>query len=129
MRKGSGSVDEALPRGAESKAAHATWVATQKERHGRFAATCLLYHALQEVAAEALEESVWGRADGITKHGISRGQIQRMQSDLSKRAGMAAAMAAAVGDSWWMVHQLLVELAAQAAAGARTDLAPLMKMP
>ncbi|GFR45398.1 hypothetical protein Agub_g6681, partial [Astrephomene gubernaculifera] len=61
-------------------------------RHNRFASACLLHDVMCEGDLRDLEQS-WGAAGGLTKNGISRGQLQKLQADLSQWAGMAAVMA------------------------------------
>lgn len=56
---------------------------------------------------------------------MTRGQLQKMQADLARAAGMGAALAAAAG--WWGLDALLGQLAQRAAAGARPELHPLMQ--
>lgn len=58
--------------------------------------------------------------------GISRGQLQKMQGDLSKWAGMASSLCAAAG--WWQLEAAMGTLAQQAAAGVRPELLPLMQV-
>lgn len=58
--------------------------------------------------------------------GIDTGELQRLQSSLAKWAAMAAMMCASAG--WWQLESLLTSLGAQAAAGARPELLPLMKV-
>ncbi len=56
---------------------------------------------------------------------MTRGQLQRMQADLARAAGMGSVVAAAAG--WWGLDALLGQLAQRAAAGARLELHPLMQ--
>ena len=58
--------------------------------------------------------------------GITRGQMQNWQLDLSKTAAMAALLAG--NASWWMLESLLSPLSAQAAAGVKPQLLPLMQV-
>ena len=58
--------------------------------------------------------------------GISRGQMQHWQVELSKTAAMAALLAGNAG--WWQLQALLSALSAQAAAGAKPCLLPLMQV-
>ncbi|KXZ49542.1 hypothetical protein GPECTOR_20g396 [Gonium pectorale] len=95
-------------------------------RHCRFASACLLHAVLCEGDLHELE-AVWGQPGGLTKQGISRGQLQKLQGDLSKWAGMAAVMAGSCG--WWALQALLDGLSQQAAAGTRPELLPLMVLP
>ena len=59
--------------------------------------------------------------------GVSRGQLQKLQTDLSKWAAMAALMCASLG--WWQLEALLASLSQQAAAGVRPELLMLMEIP
>ncbi|KAG2489169.1 hypothetical protein HYH03_012395 [Edaphochlamys debaryana] len=95
-------------------------------RHCRFASACLLHEALCEVDLADLEEA-WGQPGHLSKQGVSRGALQKLQADLCKAAGMAAVMAGSCG--WWALQALLEGLSAQAAAGARPELLPLMAVP
>ena len=52
--------------------------------------------------------------------GVSRGQLQKLQTDLSKWAGMAGLMCASLG--WWQLEALLASLSQRAAAGVRPEL-------
>lgn len=58
--------------------------------------------------------------------GISGGQLQKMQGNLSKWAGMASSLCAAAG--WWQLEAAMGTLAQQAAAGVRPELLPLMQV-
>lgn len=58
--------------------------------------------------------------------GISRGQMQHWQVELSKTAAMAALLAGNAG--WWQLQALLSALSAQAAAGVKPCLLPLMQV-
>lgn len=57
---------------------------------------------------------------------MSRGQLQKLQSDLSKWAAMAALICAAAG--WSNIEALLAQLSQQAAAGVRPELLKLMQV-
>ena len=59
--------------------------------------------------------------------GVSRGQLQKLQTDLSKWAAMAGLMCASLG--WWQLEALLASLSQQAAAGVLPELLRLMQMP
>jgi hypothetical protein len=58
--------------------------------------------------------------------GVSKAALQRMQSQLSKTAGMVAQMAGSAG--WWQLEILCGSLSEVAAAGARPELLPLMQV-
>lgn len=58
--------------------------------------------------------------------GITRGQLQAWQLEVSRTAAMAALLASNAG--WWQLETLLAPLAAQAAAGVRPELLPLMQV-
>jgi hypothetical protein len=58
--------------------------------------------------------------------GLSKASLQRMQSQLSKTAGMVAQMAGSAG--WWQLEILCGSLSEMAAAGARPELLPLMQV-
>jgi hypothetical protein len=58
--------------------------------------------------------------------GITRGQMQQWQAEVSKTAAMAALLASNAG--WWQLETLLAPLSAQAAAGVRPELLPLMEV-
>lgn len=62
----------------------------------------------------------------LSPPGITRGTLQRLQGDLSKRAAMGGLLAAEAG--WWGLELLLSGLAAQAAAGVRPELFGLMEV-
>ncbi|GIL55845.1 hypothetical protein Vafri_11347, partial [Volvox africanus] len=98
----------------------------ESARHWRFASACLMHDIMCEGDPHELELA-WGMPGGLTKNGISRGHLQKLQSDLSKWAGMAAVMAGSCG--WWALQALLEGLSQQAAAGARPELLPLMVLP
>ncbi|GIM04240.1 hypothetical protein Vretimale_8780 [Volvox reticuliferus] len=98
----------------------------ESARHWRFASACLMHDIMCEGDPHELELA-WGMPGGLTKNGISRGQLQKLQSDLSKWAGMAAVMASSCG--WWALQALMEGLSQQAAAGARPELLPLMGLP
>ncbi len=55
---------------------------------------------------------------------MTRGQLQKLQTDLSKWAGMAGLMCASLG--WWQLEALLASLSQQAAAGLRPELLRLV---
>jgi len=55
---------------------------------------------------------------------VTRGQLQKLQTDLSKWAGMAGLMCASLG--WWQLEALLASLSQQAAAGVRPELLRLV---
>ncbi len=55
---------------------------------------------------------------------MTRGQLQKLQTDLSKWAGMAGLMCASLG--WWQLEALLASLSQQAAAGVRPELLRLV---
>ncbi len=59
--------------------------------------------------------------------GVTRGQLQKLQTDLSKWASMAGLMCASLG--WWQLEALLASLSQQAAAGVRPELLRLMDIP
>lgn len=58
--------------------------------------------------------------------GFTRGQLQSWQLEVSRTAAMAALLASNAG--WWQLETLLAPLAAQAAAGVRPELLPLMQV-
>ena len=58
--------------------------------------------------------------------GIDSGELQRLQSNLTKWAAMAAMLCASAG--WWQLEALLSSLSAQAAAGAKPEFLPLMRV-
>ena len=58
---------------------------------------------------------------------MTRGQLQKLQTDLSKWAAMTGLMCASLG--WWQLEALLASLAQQAAAGVRPELLKLMQIP
>lgn len=59
--------------------------------------------------------------------GVSRGQLQSLQLNLSKWAAMASLMCNS--RQWWMYEALLADLSQQAAAGVRPELLKLMNIP
>ncbi len=65
--------------------------------------------------------------DTMVIAGVTRGQLQKLQTDLSKWAGMAGLMCASLG--WWQLEALLASLSQQAAAGVRPELLRLMDIP
>ncbi|GLI65409.1 hypothetical protein VaNZ11_008967 [Volvox africanus] len=136
-----GRMMERLPREPHLRVAEALGVTTayaqrlasgrrgnleESARHWRFASACLMHDIMCEGDPHELELA-WGMPGGLTKNGISRGQLQKLQTDLSKWAGMAAVMAGSCG--WWALQALLEGLSQQAAAGARPELLPLMVLP
>jgi hypothetical protein len=52
--------------------------------------------------------------------------MQQWQTEISKTAAMAALLASNAG--WWQLETLLAPLSAQAAAGVRPELLPLMEV-
>jgi hypothetical protein len=52
--------------------------------------------------------------------------MQQWQAEISKTAAMAALLANNAG--WWQLEALLAPLSAQAAAGVRLELLPLMEV-
>ncbi|KAK9826374.1 hypothetical protein WJX81_004727 [Elliptochloris bilobata] len=100
--------------------------AAASARHARFAAAVAVSGLLCEQPAWEVAES-WGQADTITHKGVTRGQLQKMQADLARAAGMGSQLAGAAG--WWGLDVLLAQLALRAAAGARPELHPLMQVP
>lgn len=99
--------------------------AEEAKRHARFAASLCMSRLVCE-GDVGDEECVWGRDKGITKSGVSRGALQRLQAQLSKWAGMAGQMCASAG--WWQLEGVLSSLSEQAAAGARPELLQLMQV-
>ncbi|KAL0029501.1 hypothetical protein WJX77_012503 [Trebouxia sp. C0004] len=95
-------------------------------KHARFAAACALNVLLCEQSAWTVEQT-WGLPSGLTQQGVTRGQLQKLQTDLSKWAGMAGLMCASLG--WWQLEALLASLSQQAAAGVRPELLRLMEIP
>lgn len=69
---------------------------------------------------------VWGAWERDIIAGIDSGEVQRLQTSLTKWAAMAASLSASAG--WWQLEALFSTLSAQAAAGARPELLPLMKV-
>ena len=61
---------------------------------------------------------------GRARAGISRGAMQRIQSQVSKWAGMAAQLCASAG--WWQMETMMSSLSEQADVGARPELLKLM---
>ncbi|DBA82486.1 TPA: hypothetical protein ACH3X2_000714 [Trebouxia sp. C0005] len=95
-------------------------------KHARFAAACALNALLCEQSAWTVEQT-WGLPSSLTQQGVSRGQLQKLQTDLSKWAGMAGLMCASLG--WWQLEALLASLSQRAAAGVRPELLRLMDIP
>ena len=58
--------------------------------------------------------------------GVSRGQLQKLQGEVAKMAGLAALMCKSAG--WWQLETLLTSLSQQAAVGARPELLSLMEV-
>lgn len=95
-------------------------------KHARFAAACALNSLLCEQSA-LMVEPIWGLPGTLTEKGVTRGQLQKLQTDLSKWAAMSALMCASLG--WWQLEALLASLSQQAAAGVRPELLRLMEVP
>eukprot|EP00878_Enallax_costatus_P013713 GHUV01014342.1.p1 GENE.GHUV01014342.1~~GHUV01014342.1.p1 ORF type:complete len:1302 (+),score=516.71 GHUV01014342.1:511-3906(+) len=95
-------------------------------RHARFAAAMLLDLVVSDASCVLEVESTWGKRDSLTKMGITRGQLQAWQLEVSRTAAMAALLTSNAG--WWQLETLLAPLAAQAAAGVRPELLPLMQV-
>ncbi|KAJ9519938.1 hypothetical protein QJQ45_014668 [Haematococcus lacustris] len=100
--------------------------AAERARHARFAASLCLHRLIGNGELAEGEEELWGKPRGITTTGVTRGAMERLQSQLGKTAGMAAQMCAAAG--WWQMETLMASLAEQAAAGARPELLALMQV-
>lgn len=71
-------------------------------------------------AHTSLTQNMAGPAAGVT-----RGQLQKLQADLARAAGMGAQLARAAG--WWGLESLLAQLSQRAASGARPELHQLMQ--
>ncbi|KAK9789408.1 hypothetical protein WJX73_009184 [Symbiochloris irregularis] len=96
------------------------------ERHGRFAAACVVEALLREKPAHEVVK-VWGNPDTITRTGFTQGQLQKLQLDVAKWAGLACTLSRAAG--WWQLETCLGRLSQQAEAGAHPELLPLMQVP
>ncbi|KAK9815292.1 hypothetical protein WJX72_001157 [[Myrmecia] bisecta] len=93
------------------------------QRHHRFAAACALSAMVSEQPAwEAAQQWAY-----ITQNGVSAGQLQKLQSDVSKWAAMAGLLCASAG--WWLLELELMNLSQQAACGVRPELIKLMQIP
>uniref|UniRef100_A0A383VNY9 DNA-directed DNA polymerase n=1 Tax=Tetradesmus obliquus TaxID=3088 RepID=A0A383VNY9_TETOB len=95
-------------------------------KHARLAGAVLLDMVVGDASCVHSLEGAWGQPNGLTKAGITRGQMQQWQAEVSKTAAMAALLASNAG--WWQLEALLAPLSAQAAAGVRPELLPLMEV-
>ena len=99
-------------------------------RHSRLATAVAACQLLDE-EAEADVAASWAAVctslgqDGLPI--IARGELQRLRINVSQRLSMGAALAAAAG--WGHAELLLGRLGERAAAGVRTDLMPLARVP
>ncbi|KAF6260432.1 hypothetical protein COO60DRAFT_891418 [Scenedesmus sp. NREL 46B-D3] len=100
--------------------------AATDSKHARLAGAMLLDMVVGNAGCVHHLEDAWGQPDSITKAGITRGQMQQWQTEISKTAAMAALLASTAG--WWQLETLLAPLSAQAAAGVRPELLPLMEV-
>eukprot|EP00798_Chlamydomonas_sp_ICE-L_P011821 gene11821-33942_t len=71
-------------------------VAAETRKHSRFAAAWLLSQLMCEGDVHHLEE-MWGKPEALSRQGISRGEMQRLQGDLGKWAGFATMICASSG--------------------------------
>ncbi|PSC69888.1 helicase and polymerase-containing TEBICHI [Micractinium conductrix] len=97
-----------------------------QERHSKFAAAVALSELTQEKDIQGVVAK-WGREGFVSKAGLSRGQVQKLQQDAGKWMGMASLLCESAG--WWPLATLYGNLSQMAAAGVRQDLLPLMRIP
>jgi hypothetical protein len=69
-------------------------VEEQSKAHNRFAAACVLDMIICEGHVSVVEEQ-WGRPGALTRQGVSRGQLQKLQ------------VCVCVGCEWWVVGAVL----------------------